>query len=95
MDVHGFSDFNYIHFLIFMDFHGCSWFFTDFHGCSRVFLMDRSIHFNACARVSAPDQVATQPVLLSHLARRLVDEAHAKSEAGSEVFVDKFSYNRW
>ncbi|CAK9015519.1 PPM-type phosphatase domain-containing protein [Durusdinium trenchii] len=25
--------------------------------------------------------VATQPVLLSHLARRLVDEAHAKSEA--------------
>eukprot|EP00913_Durusdinium_trenchii_P010448 g9795.t1 len=26
--------------------------------------------------------VATQPVLLSHLARRLVDEAHAKSEVG-------------
>ncbi|CAK9009778.1 unnamed protein product [Durusdinium trenchii] len=29
-----------------------------------------------------PEEVATQPVLLSHLARRLVDEAHAKSEVG-------------
>ena len=27
-------------------------------------------------------KAATQPILLSHLARRLVDEAHAKSEAG-------------
>ena len=32
-------------------------------------------------RMDQRAQVATQPVLLSHLARRLVDEAHAKSEA--------------
>ena len=40
-------------------------------------------------------EVATQPVNLSHLARRLVDEAHAKSEVSVFNWWIRFTSRKW